>query len=487
MSALRRSVLFSSADRYFAQALMIGTTAVMARLLTPAETGLFLLAQSFVLMAESFRDFGVGLRVVQAREATPELVRSAFTVTFCISLVTGALLFLGAGWLARFFDAPELKMLLQLSSAGFLIAPFGTPIIAIMRRTMAFGQLAAINIASSVIGAATTIGLGFAGAGAASYMLGYIAGGACVALAALAIRFEPWVFRPCFAKAGDFLSFGGISIATALLNLGYEMLPRMVIGRIVGFDALGIYSRALGLAQLPDRLIGAALYPVVLPALSKRVREGGNLKQDYLRGVALMSALVWPALTILALLAEPIVQIMLGPQWTEAAPIVRIVAVAYMAFAPAFLTFPTLVAIGRIRDTLTMSLISLPPSAALMIVVAHWGIVPLALSMLVLFPVQMATALWFIRRAIGLDWQELALSLSKAFVIASGTAVVPILLIASLPGGAAPDLVRTAAALVGAAAGWAVTAAAIRHPIWSEVVAVKRMVAGQLPGGRLRS
>ena len=67
MNAVRRSFLFSGIDRYATQLVSVGTMAVMARLLTPSQTGLFLVASAVVLLAENFRDFGVGTYIVQAQ------------------------------------------------------------------------------------------------------------------------------------------------------------------------------------------------------------------------------------------------------------------------------------------------------------------------------------------------------------------------------------------------------------------------------------
>src|SRR5699024_5124109 len=153
-----------------------------------------------------------------------------------------------------------------------------------------------------------------------------------------------------------------------------ELLPRLALGRILGFDAVGIYARAVTVCQLPDRAVVSALQPVVLPAMAARVRARGSLKDTYLRGLSLMSALQWPALAFLALLADPVVRILLGAQWAATTPLVRMIALASMMLAPAFMTFPVLVASGRLRDTLLSSLISLPPSVLIVVGVAPFGV-----------------------------------------------------------------------------------------------------------------
>jgi O-antigen/teichoic acid export membrane protein len=240
-------------------------------------------------------------------------------------------------------------------------------------------------------------------------------------------------------------------------------------------DAVGVYARAVTVCQLPERAIVSALQPVVLPAMAERVRNGGDLKSGYLRGHALMSSIQWPTLIMLALLADPVVRILLGAQWGEAVPLVRMIALATMALAPGFMTFPVLVSAGRIRDTLTSSLICLPPSAMIVIAAATVGLNAVAASLFVIAPFQMFVALFFVRRAIGLTWAELLDASRKSALLAGATAALPCLLILLSPNGLALSLAETALAVAGGAAGWLAGVLVTDHPIKGEVVAVWQM------------
>ena len=485
MSAVRRSILFSTADRYVAQVLLVATTAVMARLLTPAETGIYLLANAVILLGDNFRTFGIGVYIVQAKELRPEAVRSAFTVTLLLSLSMGLAIFLAAGEIAHFYDEPELKGLLRLGALGFIAIPFGSPILAILQRELAFSTLAVINIVTAVANAAVTIGLGFAGFGPSSYVWGFVASGVVLGLAAFALHRQAWIFRPCLSDARQLISFGAVTSAVGVVNMASDMVPRLAFAKLLGFDAVGLYGRALTVCQLPDRAIVQALQPVVLPAMAARARAGGSLKEAYLRGHALMSAVQWPALLLLALLADPVVRVLLGPQWGEAAPLVRLVALASMALAPAFMTFPVLVASGRVRDTFTSSLISLPPSV-LIVVGAAWfgGLTTVAASLFVVAPLQMLVALFYVRRAIDLSWAELGAASRASACVTLGAAIVPAALVLLSPQGFALGLGASALAVAGAALGWLAALRLVRHPVEAEIVATARILLAA--AGRLR-
>lgn len=476
MSTVRRSLAFSAADKYASQALAIITTAVMARILTPAETGLYMTANAVILLADNFRSFGVGVYIVQEREIGRGIVQSAFTVTLMLSLAIGAAIYLGAGRLAIFYGAPQLETLLAVAAVGFLAIPFSSPIMALLQRELAFNVVACINIAAALTASAVTVTLGLAGFGPVSYLWGFVGASFMMALLALVARPEFWIFRLSLAATGKLLSFGTVSSLITLSNMGYDLLPRLAFGKILGFGAVGLYSRALAICQLPDRVVVSALQPVVLPAFAQQTRSGGSLSESYLQSIRLMTAVQWPALIVLSLLADPVVRVLLGGQWGEVPPLVRIMALANMAIAPAVLTFPVLVAAGRVQDALWASLISLPPSFLITIGAAFFGLGAVAASLLIVAPLQMFVAYFFIRRAIPLTWKDLAKAAGNSAYPILGTALIPLLVIVTSPTGFDLDWVRTAAALVGGAGGWLISLLFTDHPLKNEIASALRFL-----------
>ena len=272
------------------------------------------------------------------------------------------------------------------------------------------------------------------------------------------------------------LSFGGISTGVTVVNMLSDLIPRLALGRLLGFDAVGVYSRAVTVCQLPDRAIVSALQPVVLPAMAAHARAGGDLKQAYLRAIELMTAFQWPALAILALLADPIVRLLLGSQWGAVPALVRPMAIASMILAPAFMTYPVLVAAGRIRYALTSSLISLPPSVFIMLFAASYGLKAVALSLIIAAPLQMYVALLFIRRAIGLNWGHLVHASRRSLALTVATAAVPIAVVAMSPTEFALGWAETSVALAGGASGWAAGLWLLDHPVRSEIFGVWKLV-----------
>ncbi|MBP1806816.1 oligosaccharide flippase family protein [Rubellimicrobium aerolatum] len=472
MSSLRLAIVFSVLDKYLGQVLAIVTTAIMARLLTPAETGLYLVAQAFLLLAENFREFGVCAYIVQVPELNRTVLRTSFTITALTSWAIGAVIYLSGNAVAAFYGNPDLPHLLHIAALGFVVAPFGSPAVALLRRDLDFRAIAAINVISATAIAVVTVALGFIGYGAASYFWAYAAGS--ILLAGLAIRRRPdlGIFQPSLHGARTILSFGLTSSVVTVTNLAYDMLPKLALGKILGFDAVGLFTRAVTICQLPDRLLLSGLTPVILPAMADHRRNGGDLRAIYVRGYSFMSAVQWPALLMLALLADPVVQVLLGSQWGQVPPLVRLLALAAMTLAPAFMTYPLLVATGHIRYALYATFLSLPPAAAILVLAAHHGLTAVAASAFVTAPLQMLIALLFIRRAIGMPWKELGRASMTSLAITAATVAIPLAVVGTSPTGLDLDWGRTVLAVLGGALGWGIALRLARHPLLAEVVGI---------------
>ena len=404
MTTLRRSLLFSFLERYASILIGLGTTVAGARLLTPADFGVFAVGISVVMLIDVLRDFGAGTYLVQLEKLEREAVRSAFTISCLISGSCAAVLGLAAVPLGHFYGEPGVGHVVLVLAGALLLNPFSTPATAMLRRKMAFDRLALVNVASSLGQFVAIIVLATLG-------LGYMAM-AWASLAAALIRtvgfnlINPvfWAFRPGLADWRGILSFGAWSTATGIVNVIHDTLPQLIIGRVLGAVPVGLLGRAQMVCQLPDKLIASGLHPVVLPALAEHARRGGSMKEPYLLGISYMGAVHMPAMVCLAMLAEPIVRILLGPQWGEVPPLVRLMTLGMIWLFPAFLTYPMLVTLGRIRDTLVASLISIPPSLVLIAVAAPHGIVAVASTTLITAPLQAYVAVSFVRRHIGLTW-----------------------------------------------------------------------------------
>lgn len=467
MLGIRRVVLYSAIERYATVAINLVAMAAIARLLSPDQIGIFLVGAAFVIMTETMRDFGIAGYLVQVPALTPDTVPTAFTALLILSALFGTALFALAGPVADAYHDERLAPVLRIAAAAFVFAPVVGPILGLLRRRLAFDKLMFIGTTGALANLVVSVTLAWNGHGYLSLAWGAFASAAATALAALALRPQPGIYGISLREWRSVFRFGWYSTTAALLGTLYQQLPQFVLGRTLGFQAVGLVNRTLMICQLPEKTLISAVQPVILPALSAHARGGGDLERAYLLGLAFITAVYWPFLICLALLADPVVLILLGADWMAVAPLVRIVAVAWLALFPVYLTYPMLVSMGRIKDVLTIGLITLPPSAALFVAASPISIEAVAATTFVTAPLQAFVALRFILRHVRFGWTDIATATRDSLTVAAYTAIAPAIAVAWL--GFGLSIPAALAAAAGAGIGWLIGLVVTAHPLLREI------------------
>ncbi|WP_354128841.1 oligosaccharide flippase family protein [Bradyrhizobium sp. i1.15.2] len=466
MNSVQRSILFSAADRYGSLVLFFVATAVLSRLLSPAEFGVYAVVNAIaVVIAASFQEFGGGNYLIQKRDLSPDDVRSAFTITFGISGVIAALLFVLADSLSQLFAQDSLKGAIEVSALNFLLLPISGTISALLRRDMKFGTLALCNFASGVAVALVSIGLAIAGLSYMAPIWGGLAGNVILTLALLVGHRDPSALRPSLFAYRDIVSFGVYSSGVSVVNVFYNLAPQLFLARIIDFGSVGLYSRAINLTQIFDRLVTQVLNPVIMPAIVARRQAGEDLKAIYLEAIQLLSVAQWPFLIFVALMARPIIAIWLGPTWLDIVPLVRLLCIANMAVFAACLSYPVLVAVGSVRDALISSCISLPPSLLVILGASFCGVQAVAGSALLTLPFQAAVAIYFIGRHLRFGLKDLVRALMKSGLVTAATAFGVAVCAALTEAGLLTSLTGLALASCAAALCWWLGLLLTGHPL----------------------
>jgi O-antigen/teichoic acid export membrane protein len=485
MTGIRRALLWSTADKYFSLVVNFASLAVISRLLTPEEIGVSAVGTAIIAFALALREFASTGFLIQHKNLTRRDIRTSFTILFALTFIIAAALVAFSPWMAAFFGEPDLSRFVGVLSIAIVIETIGLPITALLRREMAFGRLAAINISVAAVCAPLSIVLAAIGFSFMSTAWAWLAATTMTTVLSLCIRPDFWIFRPSLRAWRSVLAFGAFGGANTVLIWLNETLPQLVLGRILPLGVVGLYNRALLICSIPDKVVLNGVSSVATPALAAEVRHGRCIKQVYLQSLGFITVVHWPALIVLLLLAEPVVEIVLGSQWLAIVPVVQLLAIASLFRFPSILTSSVLIAVGAVNLTLQASLISLPISALVLCLASPFGVVAMAATQLFTVPFQTLVAIHFIRRHVPFGWRELIAALRQsAFVTAcsSGGPAVVITL-----GGFRFDLSFSEAltAVLISAAGWLVGIWLAQHPALAELQRILRLAVENAIGQRL--
>jgi O-antigen/teichoic acid export membrane protein len=480
MADLRRALLFASGGRYLVMGMSLASAAVLAHLLTPADFGISVLGTSLLAVAEAIRELGSTAYLVQQKDLTKQKIRTVFTVSLIVTLVMSAMLVMFSSALARFYELPGLARYVQIIALSYVIAPFSHPIYSVLSRDMEFGKLAFLDTSAMLINAATSIvfvALGFSYLGIA---WATVASAVSWTLLGLIVKRDYSVYRPSLTEWRSVLAFGAYGSATAVLYRSSESLFWLILGKMLDARAVGLCQRSLSLAQFPDRVVLAGIGAVALPAFSDHARQGRALDKAYLTALGHMTAIQWPALTLLAIMAEPIILLLYGSQWREAVPLTQIFALALLLNFPTSLNYPIQVAVGAIRHTVPLALVQTTVSLIVLTVAANHGIRAVALSSFITIPFNVGLSVLVVRAHVPFLWGEFAGAVAKSAVVTGSCALGPLAVMASrgrIDVAALPILMATGLGGVGWLAGLWLT----RHPLFHEILNFLRGV-GKIMG-----
>jgi len=404
----------------------LGALVVLARLLPPHAFGLLAMVAAVSAILDLIKDFGLSAATIQKQDISHDQVSALFWINAVMGAMLAVLLFAGAPLLAAFYGRPELTGVAQWMSLGFLASSLTVQHWALLRRQMRFGAIAGMETAADLVGFAAAIGLAAAGAGYWALVVQRVLSPVLVMLASwLACRWLPAApRRALFATDGlrGLLGFGAGIMGGGLATAFSRSIDQILIGWMWGATVLGLYERTARLLLLPVNTINAPVYAAAMPALSRLAEDPARYRSMFCQVMQKLALLTMPVFALCAVVADWVVEILLGPSWHQAVPLV-------MLFSVSALYLPVLMAVNllymthaRGTELVRASLIDAALTLAAILAGLHWGVVGVAASIaLVGLLVRTPVAFWLATRhgsvTVADIWRAIAPPLTAAAAI----------------------------------------------------------------------
>jgi PST family polysaccharide transporter len=312
-------VVWTSLGQVLTLAIRLGSMAVLARLLSPEDYGVFGLGLLCIALPADITRSGFAMSLVQRDEIEHGHIRAAVFVSILAGVAFVPLMALAAEPVGRFFQSDALAKLLPVMALMIPLEAASATARALMRRALRFRVQIAIENASLAFGNyGLAIVLALNGFGFWSLVLGQIANSGLLALLSYIASRHP--VRPTFQWRyyRDLLHFSSGFFLGNIANYFGRNLDNLVVGRALGETALGLYGRAFNIFSLPVNAMGQAVAQVLFPAFSRVKSNPERMKQAYLKAVTISGVVIMPASVLLVLCADDIVRVVLGDKWRAA-------------------------------------------------------------------------------------------------------------------------------------------------------------------------
>jgi PST family polysaccharide transporter len=312
------------------QGIGLATTVTLARLLTPDDYGLIGMVALLTGFLQAFADLGLSWAAVRHEGLTRAQADNLFWLNVAAGFAFWGACALSGPALSAFFGRPELTRIAAVMGASIALNGLTVQAVALMTRQMQLRQVFAAELAGLVAGAATAAALAWWGAGywALVFQTLMVPAGRLLALLAAGIPLP----GPPRAGVGTLalVKFGGYLMCSTFVNFVARNLDNLLIGKVWGATALGVYSRAYFLMSVPLLLGAYSLGGVMVPAITARKGSPAGLGRAYREAVCLAAWIGLPAAAGLFVAAPELVRLVYGPSWAPVAALLRWLALASM-------------------------------------------------------------------------------------------------------------------------------------------------------------
>lgn len=304
---------------------------VLARLLSPADFGIVSAALIVIGFSAIFSQLGLGPALVQRTQLEPRHISTAFAASVIIGLLLAGVIWVTAPDIARFFHMENSVDVLRALAWIFPIKGLSGVAECLVQRDLKFRWLATRDVLSYGLGYGLVgIALAWAGWGVWSLVIAQMTQTVLNTAILLAVRPPALRPLPSWRAFVELMNFGAGFTAARVANFMANQGDNLVVGRVLGPQALGIYTRAYQLMAVPTTLFGDVLDRVLFPTMAKVQNDPPRLAAAYLQAVASIALVMLPIGVVMTVLAPEVVVTLLGPKWVDVIPPFQVFAIGLL-------------------------------------------------------------------------------------------------------------------------------------------------------------
>lgn len=328
-----RSLIYKFMERTGYQGVAFLVQIILARLLSPSDYGIISMLTIFITVSQVFVQSGLNTALIQKKEADEEDFSSVFYISLTVAIILYGLLFVASPIISEFYNMPELKNVLRVLALVLIPGAYNSIQNAKIAREMQFKKLMYSTMGAVCISGIVGIGLAFTGAGVWALVAQQIVNQLAICL----ILFKVVKWHPClkysFYKVKTLFDFGWKLLCSSLIDTIYTNLQSLVIGKKYNATMLGYFNRGKQFPQLLVENINGSIQSIMLPTLSRHQDDKERMKAMMRKSIVTSSFVLLPILVGLAVVAKPLVSIVLTDKWLPCVPYIWIYCFNY-AFMP---------------------------------------------------------------------------------------------------------------------------------------------------------
>ena len=324
--------MWSYVGTFGTQLMSIVPAMILARLLDPSQYGIIAMSAVFIGIAYQLADGGFGNALVQKDKADDLDYNTVFYFNIGICGFIYAILFFCAPLIARFFNEPVLTAIVRVSSLGIIFLAFGQIQSIIFKKNIEYKKPVTRGLICQFVSIAVALVLAYTGWGV--WALVYQGLTYTLMSSVLNWFISPWRPKLQFSmqRLRGLFRFGSKTLASSIIDYGFNRGYDIVIGKFYSPAALGLYNRADSTCSLFKSTFFGVFSRVTFPVFVKMQNDDERLRMNIRKFVIISSMIIFVVMATLMVMGHPLFTFLYGTKWYGSIPFFHIACIIGMLY-----------------------------------------------------------------------------------------------------------------------------------------------------------
>lgn len=418
------NLIWRFAERCGAQLVAFIVSIVLARMLTPEVYGVVALLTVFTSILQVFVDSGLGNALIQKKDADELDFSTVFYANIVFCGILYILLFLCAPLIAVFYKDRSLTQMIRVLGITVIVSGVKNIQQAYVSRNMIFRKFFFATLGGTITAACAGIGMAVSGYGAWALVAQQVINVTIdTAILWITVRWRPQG-KFSLNRLKSLFSYGWKLLVSALLDIGYNNIRQLIIGRMYSSEDLAYYNRGKQFPNLIVSNINSSIDSVLFPTMASVQDNRQNVKEMTRRAIKVSVYVMAPLMMGLVFTADSVVKLVLTQKWLECVPYLRIFCISYMFYPIHTANLNALKAMGRSDLFLKLEIIKKCVGLALLLSTMWFGPMAMAYSLLVSSVISQIINTWPNRNLLEYGYLEQLRDIMPCIFLAAGMGAI---------------------------------------------------------------
>lgn len=377
------SLIWKLMERGGVQGIQFILQLILARLLTPDDYGIIAIIAIFITIANVFVQSGFNTALIQNKETDEKDFSSVFYLSMLVALVLYVVLFFMSPIISRFYRVPELTKVIRVLSITLFFGAYNSIQNAVISKTMKFKKLFFSSSISVILSGSIGVVLAYLGFGVWALVAQQLINQFTIIIILSFI--VDWHPKLIFSveRIKVLFGYGWKLLVSSLIDTFYMNIRSLIIGKIYHPAVLGFYNRGDQFPQIIVSNINGSIQSVMLPALSSEQENKVRVKNMVRRAIVTSSFIIFPMMIGLAVVAEPLVKILLTDKWLPCVPFMQIFCISYALWPIHTANLQAINALGHSNIFLKLEIVKKIIGTLILVISLFYGIYAIAIGTLI--------------------------------------------------------------------------------------------------------